>query len=78
MEIICEKRGILGNLLYICSVKAANKRAESDARISYPEHEQARPQVKSENILPHGSSPSLVANSEPQGLEKTFKTKTIL
>ena len=24
----------------------------SDARISYPEREQARPQVKSENLLP--------------------------
>ena len=29
-------------------VKAAIEREESDARISFPEHKQARPQVKSE------------------------------
>jgi len=32
-------------------MKAAIEREESDARISYPEREQARPQVKSENLL---------------------------
>ena len=31
-------------------VKAAIEREESDARINYPECEQARPQVKSERV----------------------------
>ena len=31
-------------------MKAAIEREESDARISYPEREQARPQVKSEEF----------------------------
>jgi len=37
-------------------MKAAIERVESDARINFPEREQARPKVKNEELLPQQSS----------------------